>query len=386
MGKTIAVITGSRADFGHLAPVMRGLAAVPDVKLQVVACGQHLEPRFGETWREVADAGFPLAAKVDFGLTDDSALAVAQATGRGLMEMSKALATLKPDLAVVLGDRYEIYAAATAAFLLDIPVAHIYGGEVTEGAFDDALRHAISKLASLHFVAAEPYAARLRRMGEQPGAIHVVGVSSLDQLNGFTLLDRPALMTELGLNPAQRLFLVTYHPVTRAPDLGLAGAKALVAALAKYPDAAVIYTGVNSDPGHDAISQVLTADLKPGRRVMVTSLGQRRYLSALKAADAVIGNSSSGLDEAPAFEVPTVNIGDRQRGRLRAISVIDSGESAADIETAINRALDPAFRAAATKAEPPYGRGGAAAKIVAVLRAVDPASLSRKPFHDIIAP
>lgn len=384
MGKTIAVITGSRADFGHLAPVMRAIAADPALTLRVVVCGQHLDPRFGNTWQAVAAEGFEIAAKVDFGLTDDSPRAVTEATGRGVTRMAETFATLKPDICVLLGDRYEIFAAATAAHLTPILIAHIYGGEVTEGAFDDAFRHAISKMATLHCVAAEPYAARLRQMGEDPAQIHTVGVLSLDGLIG--LLDRKQLAADLGLDLSGRLFVVTYHPVTRAADGGVAGMKALVAALAAYSDAAVVYTGVNSDPGHAALQKSLAADVAahPGRRKLFDSLGHRRYLSAVKAADAVIGNSSSGIDEAPALGTPTVNIGDRQKGRLRAASVIDCGETAAEITDAIEQVLAPVFRVTAAQVEPPYGRGGAAAKIVAVLKSADPSQLSRKRFHDII--
>jgi len=384
--RRIAVVTGSRADFGHLEPVMSAIAADPALTLQTVVTGQHLDARFGNTVKAVESRGFTISASVDIGLTDDSGLAVAQATGRAVSGLASAFDRLKPDVVLVLGDRFEILAAAIAALMMNIPLAHIHGGEVTEGAMDDAIRHALSKMASLHFVAAEAYAARLKQMGEDPAAIVVSGAPGLDQLALIDFLPRDRLAADLGLKLDGRFFVITFHPVTIASDRGRGAAEALIGGLTAFTDADMVFTGVNSDPGHDAIAGLLRdfAQARPAQRKLVASLGQQRYLSAVKAADAVIGNSSSGLIEAPALGTPSVNIGIRQKGRLRSASVIDCPEDPDAINAAIDRALDPAFHAKARGAVPAYGRGGAAAKIVATLKTADLAHFRAKSFRDII--
>jgi UDP-hydrolysing UDP-N-acetyl-D-glucosamine 2-epimerase len=384
MMRTVCVITGSRADYGHLVPVMQAIAADPALELQVIACGQHLDPRFGNTWEAIVADGFTLAAKVPPGLTDDSREAVAEATARTVSGVAQALAKLRPDVVMILGDRYEILAAATAALILNIPIAHIHGGEITEAAMDDAIRHAISKMAALHFVASEPYAARLRQMGEPAERIVVSGAPGLDHLATMTFLTREGLEARLGLPLSKPVFLVTYHPVTLQADAGAGAARALLDALAAFPAATLVFTGVNSDPGHDRIATAIGAFVAadPARRRMAASLGQLAYLSLMRMADAVVGNSSSGLIEAPALGVPTVNIGDRQRGRLRSASVIDCGEKTEDIIAALRAALDPGFRQRIAGAPAAYAHGGAAAKIVAALKHA-PADLSVKQFQDI---
>jgi len=383
--RRIAIVTGSRADYGHLVPVMRGVAAAPNLALLVVVCGQHLEPRFGDTWRAVESDGFAIAAKISYELGSDSAADIARAVGRGVTGVATALAELRPDIVVVLGDRYEILAAATASLMLGIPLAHIHGGELTEGVLDDSIRHAVTKMSALHFVAAEPYAARVRQLGEPPSRVHVVGTPGLDHLAGLGDVSRAEVARDIGLALDGRFFLVTFHPETLAVDRGRVAAEAMTAALSRF-DADVLITGVNSDAGNAAIARVLTDFVagSPARRKIATSLGQTRYLRALKMAEAVIGNSSSGMIEAPALKVPTVNIGDRQKGRLRAASVIDCLPRPADIEAAILKALSAEFRAAAKASPPPYGGTGAASRIVDVLKTADLAQLSRKPFHDII--
>jgi UDP-N-acetylglucosamine 2-epimerase (non-hydrolysing) len=317
-------------------------------------------------------------------LAGDTGKAVAAAAGRGVGRAAEVFEQLNPDIVLVLGDRYEILAAAVAALLMNIPIAHLHGGEVTEGAVDDSIRHALSKMAALHFAAAEPYAARLRQLGEDPARIHMVGPPALDAIAATSLMDREQLGRDLGIDLSGRFLVVTYHPVTLDGDFGLGGLQALLAVLDRGPDTAIVFTGVNGDAGHVAIGQAVAGFVaaRPRRRTLVASLGQRRYLSAVKAADAVVGNSSSGLLEAPALGTPTVNIGDRQKGRLKAASVIDCGVREAEIEAAMAKALAPSFRAAARLASP--ATGGAAGRIVDVLKSVDPAQLSRKRFHDII--
>ncbi len=385
--RKICVVTGSRADYGHLYPVMRAIAATPDLTLQTVVCGQHLDSRFGDTWKVLVADGFKIDEKVDLCLAEDTSLAVAEATGRAVSGLAQAFARLKPDVVLVLGDRFEIFAAGTAATLLRIPLAHIHGGEVTEAAMDDSLRHGLTKMAALHFVAAEPYAARVRQMGEDPAHVFMTGAPGLDHLDTQAFMTREQLAEDLEMNISEPFFVVTYHPVTLEGDYGAAAMTHLAAALNTFQDAAIVFTGVNSDPGHDAIQKILAAFCAkaPNKRKLAQSLGQRRYLSAVKEADAVIGNSSSGLIEAPALFTPTVNISDRQKGRLRSASVIDCGEDTEEITAAIHQVLDPAFRAFVAGQTPAYGHSGtAAAQITDVLKSVDLARLSVKRFHDII--
>ncbi len=386
MSRRICFVTGSRADYGHLAPVMSEAKAHPGLTLQTVVTGQHLDTRYGGTWEIIAEDGYTIDDKADLALGGDSPLDMARVVGRGVGALAESFDRLAPDIIVVLGDRFEIFAAAQAALLLNIPLAHIHGGEATEGAVDDAIRHAITKMARLHFCAAEPYAARVRQMGEDPDHVYMVGAPGLDPIATLDYLSREALAAELGLDLSGPLFVITYHPVTLKLGRGSAAVNALTKALGRFAETAMVFTGVNSDPGNRTINDALSAFAAedPARRTVVASLGQRRYLSAVRESDAVIGNSSSGLIEAPALGVPTVNIGDRQKGRLRSTSVIDCPDGADAIAEAINRALDPDFQNTAKTADPPYGRGGAAKKIVSVLADVDVAQLSTKPFHDII--
>lgn len=386
VARRICFVTGARADYGHLASVIAAVDARTDLTLQLVVTGQHLDPRYGETWHSVVDDGYTIDAKVDIGLQTDTPLDTAQAVGRGVSTLALSFDQLKPDIIVVLGDRFEIFAAAQAALLLNIPLAHIHGGEATEAAVDDAIRHAITKMARLHFCAAEPYAARVRQMGEDPGHVYAFGAPGLDPLATLDFVDRQTLALDLSLDLTAPLFVITYHPVTLQLGDGMAAVEALTDALAKFSDAAMIFTGVNSDPGNRIVSDTLGAfaAAQPDRRTVIASLGQRRYLSAVKLADVVIGNSSSGLIEAPALGVPTVNIGDRQKGRLRSASVIDCPDNSLAIAEAVARAMSAEFQTAAQQAEPAYGRGGVADQMAEVLARVDLTRLSTKPFHDII--
>lgn len=386
VARKIAVITGSRADYGHLRSLLGLIAEDPDCDLQVVACGQHLSPAFGETWREIKADGFDVAARVDMGLPDgdDSRKAVAEASGRGVTRMADALDDLCPDVVVVLGDRFEIMAAGLAAFLLGIPLAHIHGGEVTEAAMDEGLRHALTKLAHLHFVAAPDYARRVIQMGEPPDRVFTTGAPGLDHALAAATLDRKALSKELELDLGGRFFLVTWHPVTLS-DQGVAETGALLAALAAHPEAAILFTGVNSDPGNRAIMAAIEAFVAgdPDRRKAVKNLPQPVYLSALKQADVFVGNSSSGLIEAPALGTVSVNIGTRQKGRLKAGSVLDCPPDPQAIGAAMAMAMDPAQTRPLWDQPPPYGAGGASAEILRVLKTADLATLRVKPFHDL---
>lgn len=376
----ICVVTGSRAEYGLLYWVLHDLRADAGVQLQLVATGMHLAPEHGLTVQQIEADGFTVDRRVEMLLAGNTPGAVAKSVGLGVIGMSDALEALRPDVVVVLGDRFEILAVAQACLLHKVPLAHIAGGDVTEGAIDESIRHAITKMAQVHFVTHETAAQRVRQMGEDPRRVHVVGSPGLDHLRRGALLDRAALERELGAPLGLRNLLVTFHPVTLAADDGLSEFDALLGALDDVrDDTTVWFTRPNADAGGHAMSARLDAwaALRPRVRVH-TSLGQQRYLSLMAQVDAVVGNSSSGLYEAPSLGVATVNIGDRQRGRLAATSVLHCVPVRAAIAAAIERACTLDCRNTLN----PYGDGRSAGRIVAALRALPPsAQLLRKPFH-----
>jgi UDP-hydrolysing UDP-N-acetyl-D-glucosamine 2-epimerase len=382
--RRIAVVTGSRADYGVLRGVLTRLKAADDVALSVVACGMHLVPEFGETWRAIEADGFPIAARIDFQLDDDQARTVARGAGIGLAGFADALPKLAPDVLVLLGDRFEILSAAVAATLLNIPIAHIHGGEITAGAFDDAIRHAITKMACLHFVAAEPYRRRVIQMGENPDFVFTVGAPGLDLASAVPAIGRTELVAQLGLSGPERFLLITLHPTTARPETDAASVAALLGALGEISDRSFVFTGVNADPGYRAIDDAIRdfVATRPKQARLFASLGSERYWAALRLADAVVGNSSSGIVEAPAAGVPSINIGDRQLGRLRAASIIDCPADQAVIGAALRTILEGRFRVDPDE-QLPYGRGGASEKIAGTLRRTDLRAAFPKHFHDL---
>lgn len=378
--RRIAVFTSTRAEYGLLRPLMREIIIRPSLTLHLIVSGTHLSPQHGMTCREIEADGFVIDAKVEMLLSSDSAVASVKAAALGMMGTAEALDRLRPDVLVLLGDRYELLAAAQAAVLSRVPIAHIHGGETTEGAIDELIRHAVTKLAHLHFPAAEPYAQRLRQMGESRERIWTVGASALDNIASLDVIPKGELERYLGLELRSPCFLVTYHPVTTLEDSGLPAMQALLKALDEC-NATVVVTGVNADLGASVIREALEqyAGQRRGSVALVESLGARRYLSLMSQVDAVIGNSSSGLLEAPAIGVSTVDIGPRQRGRLRAPSVIHCNEDADAIRSALAEALSEERRDLARRRETPYGKPGAARRIIDVLEVVSLETLD-KPF------
>jgi UDP-hydrolysing UDP-N-acetyl-D-glucosamine 2-epimerase len=382
----VCVVTGSRAEYGLLYWVLHDLRAAPDLELQLVVTGMHLAPEFGHTVREIEKDGFAIARRVEMLLASDSAGGVAKSTALGLAGLSDAFEQLGPDAVLVLGDRFEILAAATAALLHKVPLVHIAGGDVTEGAFDESMRHAITKMAHLHLVTNDEAARRVRQMGEDPARVQVVGSPGLDHLRRQPLLARAELEAALGAPLAERNLLVTFHPVTLAADDGRTQMDELAAALAMLlaedPGLALWCTRPNADTGGRALAarlDKLAAEL-PARVQVHRSLGQLRYLSLMAQVDAVVGNSSSGLYEAPSFGVPTVDIGERQRGRLAARSVLRCEPARDAIVACTQRAL--ALDASGTVN--PYGDGRSAGRVVAALRTLlaEPRErVLRKRFH-----
>lgn len=385
-GMKIAAATGSRADYGLLEPVLREIARDPRFRLELFVTGMHLSPEFGLTWQEIAKDGFDITEKIESLLSSDTGTAVAKAMGLTTILMSDALARRRPDLLLVLGDRFEILAAVQAALVALIPVAHIAGGDSTEGAFDEAIRHSITKMAHLHFVTHADAARRVRQLGEDPARIVLCGNPGLDSLRSLTILDRDAFAASVGLELRRQNFLVTFHPATLEIVSASEQFAALLAALDRFEatDTGLIFTLPNADPqGRKLIGLVHEYVTRRQGCVVHASLGRLRYLSALHHVDVVIGNSSSGLLEAPSFRKPTVNIGSRQQGRPAAASVVTVEPGT----EAIHHAIQQALQMDCSKVVNPYGDGHAAARIVAALRQIeDPQALLKKHFFDLPQP
>ncbi|MBC3932348.1 UDP-N-acetylglucosamine 2-epimerase [Undibacterium curvum] len=384
MSRKICVITGTRAEFGLLRWLMQEVQNDPVLELQVIATGMHLSPEFGLTYREVEQAGFSIDAKVEMLLSADTATAVTKSMGLGLIGFADAYARLAPDLIVVLGDRFEILAAASAALIAGIPVAHLHGGETTEGAFDEAIRHSITKMSHLHFVAADEYRRRVIQLGEQPERVFLVGGLGIDAIKRTTLLEREALEASLDFKLGSKNLLITFHPVTLEGASSQQQMAELLTALGNLTETNLIFTMPNADTGGRELAAMVDAFVASHSNARVyASLGQLRYLSCMQYVDGVVGNSSSGLAEAPSMGVGTINIGDRQKGRLAASSVIDCAPSADSISEALAKLYDPEFRSMLGQTVNPYGNGGASKKIVKVLSTCPIDNLLKKSFYDI---
>ena len=385
--RRICAVTTSRADFGLLRGLLKAIQADSALRLQVIASGTHLAHKFGRTWRDIEAEGVKIDRKINLRLTGNSSLANLKSISVGLNGFADAFAKLKPEIVVLLGDRFELFAPAISALMLRIPIAHIHGGELSEGAIDDSVRHAITKLASLHFAATEPYRRRIIQMGESPDRVFNFGSPGLDQLYGSTLLSRPQLEQELGFRLRDPIALVTYHPVTRDRGSAEAQVRCLVSAI-RASGLKAVFTMANADAQGGLINTRLQAVCAqtPARFKWIPHLGHRRYLSCLQHFTVMVGNSSSGLTEAPSFRLPVVNIGDRQRGRIRAANVIDVPCSAAAILHGIIKATSSRFRASLRGMRNPYDRfhdGRASERIKDVLKNLCLSDdLLKKSFHD----
>lgn len=383
--RSICVVTGTRAEYGLLHWLMQEILDDPDLDLRVIATGMHLSPEFGLTYREIETDGFVIDEKVEMLLSSDTPLGITKSMGLALIGFADALERLKPDIVVLLGDRFEILAVAQAALLARIPIAHIHGGETTEGAVDEAIRHAVTKMAQFHFVSATPYRHRVIQLGEHPSRVWTVGAPGLDHLNRTRLLDRKAFEASISFSLGTPTFLITYHPATLSSTAASTAIQELFDALDEFPDAKLIFTGANADAEGRVINERIGVYVQqqPERAIFFTSLGQIRYLSALFHVDVVIGNSSSGLIEVPMTKTPTVNIGDRQRGRLRGQSVIDCEESQRAIAEAIKEALSPGFQDTLASAASPYGSGNASVRVKERLKHVELNNAVMKKFYDL---
>lgn len=381
--RKICIITGTRAEYGLLRWVMQGIKDDPELTLQVIATGMHLSPEFGLTYQAIEQDGFQIDRKVEMLTSSDTAVGIAKSMGLGMIGFADALHELQPDLIVVLGDRFEIFSAVSAALVARIPVAHLHGGEATEGLIDEAIRHAITKMSHLHFVAAEPYLQRVIQLGEQPDRVFLVGGLGIDNIKRLPLLERAALESSLDFKLGSKNLLITFHPVTLDTDIAANQMAELLAALADLDDTQLIFTLPNADTdGRALIKMVEQFVVKHSNARAYTSLGQLRYLSCVAQVDGVVGNSSSGLAEVPSFKKGTINIGDRQRGRLQAASVINCEPTRDGVAAAVNQLYSEDFQANLRYVINPYGNGGASEAIISTIKTVSLDGILKKRFYD----
>jgi GDP/UDP-N,N'-diacetylbacillosamine 2-epimerase (hydrolysing) len=384
MKRKICVVTGSRADYGLLRFVMQGIKEGADLVLQVVATGMHLSPTFGLTYREIEADGFNIDAKVETLSSSDTPVGIAESMGKGLSGCAEAFSRLQPDVIVVLGDRFEIFAATAAALVAKIPVAHLHGGETTAGAFDEAFRHSITKMSHLHFVAAEEYRQRVIQLGEDPKNVFLVGGLGVDGVMKVNLLSKVELESSLGIKFQSKSLLVTFHPVTLDDETSEAQMKELLSALSDLSDTTLIFTMPNADTGGLALMKIIEQFVESHHNAYAfISLGQQRYLSCIAQVDGVVGNSSSGLSEVPSFKKGTINIGIRQLGRLQASSVINCQPVEEQIRGALVKLFSQDFKSSLAMTSNPYGDGDASLKVVNVLRNAPLDGIIQKTFYDI---
>jgi len=383
--KKICVVTGTRAEYGLLYWLMKGIREDPELELQIIATGMHMSPEFGLTYREIEKDGFTINKKIEMILSADTPGAISKSTGMGIIGFSDAYVDLAPDIVIVLGDRYELLAASTAALFARIPIGHIHGGETTIGAFDEAIRHSITKMAWWHFVAAEDYRKRVIQLGEDPQRVHLVGGIGIDGINKTKLLNKTDLEKVIDFKFGKKTLLVTFHPVTLENETSKKQFEELLGCLDKLKGTNIIFTLSNSDTSGRIINSMIHSFVKDhsSNTKFFTSMGQLNYLSSLQFVDGIVGNSSSGLLEAPTFRVGTINIGDRQKGRLKAKSIIDCEPNKASIKQAIENLYSKDFQNILPIVENPYGKGNASEKILEILLKVKIPEEPKKEFYNL---
>ena len=384
MTRKILVVTGSRAEFGLLQFLMKEIEKEKSLELQIIATGSHLSREHGFTVNEIKEKGFSPNLEIDLNLHNDTSDSISNSIGIGIKEFTKAYQILSPDIIVVLGDRYEILSAAISALISKLPLAHIHGGEVTEGAFDEAIRHSVTKMSHLHFVANDVYKKRVIQLGELPQNVYTVGGLGVDTLKKTTVLIKEDLEKSLGCAFLDKNLLITIHPVTLNETDSNGELKELLEALDEFKGKRLIFTLPNADPGNQSIRKLIEEFVMrhPNAR-SYESLGSQKYLSCLAYVDGVVGNSSSGIIEAPSFKIATVNIGDRQKGRLMANSIINCNFKKNEIKRSIEKIYSSKFQSQLKNTINPYGEGGATEKIVKILKTVKLKGLIKKPFYDL---
>jgi GDP/UDP-N,N'-diacetylbacillosamine 2-epimerase (hydrolysing) len=384
VNRKICVVTGTRAEYGLLRWVMQGIKDDPELTLQIIVTGLHLSSTFGLTYKEIENDGFHIDQKVETIRESDTPVGISESIAEGIRGCAIALNEMQPDLLVLLGDRFEIFAAASAALAARVPIAHIHGGEATEGLIDEAIRHSITKMSHVHFVAAPEYRKRVIQLGEDPNNVHLVGGLGLDNLTRLKLLEKKALEESLGLEFNSRSLLVTFHPVTLENESSEEQMRELLGALSNLQDTTLIFTLPNADTGGRVLIEIIEDFVENNANAYsFKSLGQLKYLSCISFVDGVVGNSSSGLTEVPSFRKGTINIGDRQLGRLKSQSVIDCLPTKIEIERAISQLYSTEFQLQLKIAVNPYGIPGASNKVLQVIKNIDPPSLLKKKFYNL---
>ncbi len=383
--RRVCIVTGTRAEYGLLYRLMKGIESVNDLELKIIVTGAHLSPEFGLTYQKIEKDGFLIDKKVEMLLSSDSEIGVTKSIGLGVIGMSDALSEIRPDLLVVLGDRFEILSAAIAAMIAKIPIAHLYGGEVTEGAFDESIRHAITKMSHLHFTATKDYYNRVIQLGEHPDRVFNVGSIGVDNIKNLSLLSREEFEKSINFKLGKRNLLITFHSVTLEKSTAKKQFENLLKVLDEQMDTHLIFTKANADIDGRLINKMIDdyVALNYDKAIVFTSLGQLRYFSAMKHVDGVVGNSSSGLIEAPSFKIGTVNIGDRQGGRINAESVINCSPSIVDIQFAFRKLFSQSFNKQLQQVVNPYGNGESLSKILDVIRSYPLKYILKKKFYDI---
>ncbi len=384
MPRKIAVVTGTRAEYGLLYWLMRELQTTSAAQLQLIVTGAHLSQAHGYTVKQIEEDGFEIAARVDIKLDSDSAAGIAASIGICISEMAKIFEQLKPDIVVVLGDRYEMLAVASAALVMGVPIAHIHGGEITEGAIDESIRHAITKMAQIHFTSTDTYRNRVIQLGETPDNVYNFGAPGVEAIKRVTFLNRAEFEKSIGFVLGKKNLLVTFHPVTLESGSSAWQMQQLLAALDLLSDTHIIFTLPNADAGNAELISMIRDFEKTHKFVRVfASLGQQRYLSAMQFIDAVVGNSSSGIIETPSFKKPTINIGNRQQGRLKPASVIDCEPTTKAISAALEKAFSKDFQESLYSMKNPYEGGETSKNIAAILLKAELSLIQKKKFFDI---
>ena len=388
MTRKVCIFTGTRAEYGLLNPLMKNIQASSELELLIIVSGTHLSQEFGMTCEEIEKDGFKVNEKVDIHLDEDTPEGVCKSMGMGMTGYSKALKRLKPDILVLLGDRYEAFAMAAAATVCKVPIAHIHGGETTQGAIDEAFRHSITKMSHLHFTSTEEHKSRVIQLGEQPTNVYNVGSLGTENIHKLDLLEKNEIAKQIGFNLENRYLLVTYLPVTLEAETSEEQFASLLSAIDTLDDIHVIFTKANADPDGRKINRMIDLYVKRSSKkaISFTSMGQLRYLSAMKYAEAVVGNSSSGIIEAPSLNVPTVNIGDRQQGRVKALSIIDCKSDLENIVEAINLALSDTFKIKCKNIKNPYEGNNTSSQILLKLKTTDLNDILKKEFLNLTLP
>lgn len=383
--RKICVVTGSRAEYGLLFWLMKGIQKEPKLELQIIVTGMHLSPEFGFTYKEIEKDGFHINKKIEMLLSADTPSAISKSTGLAMIGFADAYADLKPDIVILLGDRFELFSAAFCAHVAKIPIAHISGGETTTGAFDEAIRHSITKMSWWHFVAADEYKRRVIQLGEDSKRVFLVGGLGVDNIMKTPLLTKSELEKRIGFKFGTKNLLVTFHPVTLEKKTAKDQCIELLNALERLNNTKIIFTYPNADTDGRIIKKLIDSFAKKhaDTTAVFPSLGQLNYLSTLQYVDGLVGNSSSGLAEAPTFKIGTINIGDRQKGRLKAKSVIDCIPKQKSITNVINKLYSKEFQEKLKTVKNPYGIGNAINRILDVLIELPLPKEVKKEFIDI---